>query len=84
MKDRRILRLIRRYLQSEVMVNGVRILTKERISQGGALNPLLANILFDDLDKGLEQRGHKFVRYADDCAPRSCTKDEGSPLETDF
>lgn len=66
-KDKRILRLIRCYLQSGVMVNGVKMLTKEGTSQGGPLSPLLANIILDDLDKELERRGHKFVRYADDC-----------------
>jgi group II intron reverse transcriptase/maturase len=65
-KDRRILKLIRLYLQSGVMVNGVKVLTKEGTPQGGPLSPLLANILLDDLDKELERRGHRFVRYADD------------------
>ncbi|GAW92295.1 RNA-directed DNA polymerase [Calderihabitans maritimus] len=51
------------------MVNGVVIETAEGTPQGGPLSPLLANILLDDLDKELEKRGHKFVRYADDCAP---------------
>lgn len=65
-KDKRILKLIRLYLQSGVMVNGVKMLTREGTPQGGPLSPLLANILLDDLDKELERRGHKFVRYADD------------------
>lgn len=65
-KDKRILKLIRLYLQSGVMVNGVKIQTREGTPQGGPLSPLLANILLDDLDKELEKRGHKFVRYADD------------------
>ena len=65
-KDKRILKLIRLYLQSGVMVNGVKVLTREGTLQGGPLSPLLANILLDDLDKELERRGHKFVRYADD------------------
>ena len=65
-RDKRILKLIRLYLQSGVMVNGVKVLTKEGTPQGGPLSPLLANILLDDLDKELERRGHKFVRYADD------------------
>jgi len=65
-KDKRILKLIRLYLNTGVMVNGVKILTKEGTPQGGPLSPLLANILLDDLDKELERRGHKFVRYADD------------------
>jgi len=65
-KDKRILKLIRLYLQSGVMVNGVKIQTGEGTPQGGPLSPLLANIILDDLDKELEKRGHKFVRYADD------------------
>jgi group II intron reverse transcriptase/maturase len=50
-----------------VMINGVVIETAEGTPQGGPLSPLLANILLDDLDKELEKRGHRFVRYADDC-----------------
>ena len=68
--DKRVLKLIRRYLQAGVMVNGVVMAREEGTPQGGPLSPLLANILLDDLDKELEKRGHKFVRYADDCAPR--------------
>ena len=64
--DKRILGLIRRYLQSGVMVNGVRIERGEGTPQGGPLSPLLANVLLDDVDKELERRGHAFVRYADD------------------
>ena len=66
-EDKRVLRLIRRYLESGVLVNGVVHDTDEGTPQGGPLSPLLANILLDDLDKELEQRGHRFVRYADDC-----------------
>lgn len=65
--DKRVLALIRRYLQAGVMVNGVVIETAEGTPQGGPLSPLLANILLDDLDKELEKRGYKFVRYADGC-----------------
>jgi len=65
-KDKRILKLIRLYLQSGVMVNGVKVQTVEGTPQGGPLSVLLANILLDDLDKELVRRGHKFVRYADD------------------
>ena len=65
-KDKRILKLIRLYLQSGVMVNGVKVQTREGTPQGGPLSPLLTNILLDDLDKELEKRGHKFVSYADD------------------
>jgi retron-type reverse transcriptase len=66
-KDKQVLKLIRRYLQSGVMVNGVVMETEEGTPQGGPLSPLLANIMLDDLDKELERRGHRFVRYADDC-----------------
>jgi RNA-directed DNA polymerase len=65
--DKRVLKLIRAYLNSGVLVNGVVMETEEGTPQGGPLSPLLSNILLDDLDKELEQRGHKFVRYADDC-----------------
>jgi RNA-directed DNA polymerase len=65
--DGRILRLIRQYLQSGVMINGCCVATDEGAPQGGPLSPLLANIMLDDLDKELEQRGHRFIRYADDC-----------------
>ena len=64
--DKRVLKLIRRYLQAGVMLNGVVVRTEEGTPQGGPLSPLLANILLDDLDKELKKRGHKFVRYADD------------------
>jgi len=66
-KDKRVLKLIRAYLGAGVMVNGVVHATEEGTPQGGPLSPLLANILLDDLDKELERRGLKFVRYADDC-----------------
>lgn len=66
-KDRSLLKLIRKYLQSGVMIGGVFSRTKEGTPQGGPLSPLLSNIVLDELDKELENRGHKFVRYADDC-----------------
>jgi group II intron reverse transcriptase/maturase len=65
--DKRILKLIRLYLQAGMMVNGVVIERHEGAPQGGPLSPLLSNILLDELDKELERRGHKFCRYADDC-----------------
>lgn len=65
--DRRVLRLIRRYLQSGVMEGGVVVSTEEGTPQGGPLSPLLANIYLDEWDKELEKRGHRFCRYADDC-----------------
>lgn len=66
-KDKRVLKLIRAYLESGVMLNGVVMDTEEGTPQGGPLSPLLSNIMLDDLDKELEKRGHRFVRYADDC-----------------
>ncbi|MFH1652952.1 MAG: group II intron reverse transcriptase/maturase [Pseudomonadota bacterium] len=65
--DKAILRTIRRYLTSGVMVNGIEEARGEGTPQGGPISPLLSNILLDDLDKELERRGHKFCRYADDC-----------------
>lgn len=66
-KDKRVLRLIRRYLQAGMMEGGLVSPRDEGTPQGGPLSPLLSNILLDELDKELEQRGHRFVRYADDC-----------------
>jgi RNA-directed DNA polymerase len=65
-KDKTLLKIIHRYLQSGVMENGVSVRTEMGTPQGGPLSPLLANILLNELDKELEQRGHRFVRYADD------------------
>ena len=65
-KDKQVLRLIRRYLQSGVLVGGVESVRMEGTPQGGPLSPLLSNILLDELDRELEQRGHRFVRFADD------------------
>jgi len=65
-RDKRVLRLIGKYLRAGVMVNGRLGKTSKGVPQGGPLSPLLANILLDDLDKELEKRGHRFVRYADD------------------
>ncbi len=64
-EDKRILRLIRRYLEAGVMLNGVVIERHEGTPQGGPLSPLLANVLLDEVDKELEKRGHAFVRYAE-------------------
>lgn len=66
-KDKRVLRLIRRYLQAGIMDGGLVTPSREGTPQGGPLSPLLSNILLDELDKELEQRGHLFCRYADDC-----------------
>lgn len=65
-EDRRLLGLIRRYLNAGVMVNGVVMERHEGTPQGGPLSPLLGNVLLDDIDEELERRGHAFVRYADD------------------
>ncbi len=66
-KDKRVLRLIRRYLQAGLMRDGLIKPSHEGTPQGGPLSPLLSNIMLDDLDKELEKRGHSFCRYADDC-----------------
>ena len=66
-RDRKVLRLIRRYLNAGVVLpNGSREATPTGVPQGGPLSPLLANITLDPLDKELERRGHRFARYADD------------------
>ena len=65
--DKRVLKVIRAFLTAGVLENGVKVSTEEGTPQGGPLSPLLANILLDALDKELDKRGHKYVRYADDC-----------------
>src|SRR6266481_6747872 len=65
-KDKRVLRLIRRYLQPGMIANGLTTIRREGTPQGGPLSPLLSNILLDELDKELERRSHQFCRYADD------------------
>ena len=65
-KDKAVLRLVRRYLQAGMMAGGVESPRGEGTPQGGPLSPLLSNILLDDLDRELERRGHAFCRYADD------------------
>lgn len=65
--DRRVLRIIRRFLEAGVMADGVVVERYQGTPQGGPLSPLLANVLLDEVDKELEKRGHCFVRYADDC-----------------
>jgi len=92
-KDKRVLILIRRYLQAGIMEGGVATARTEGTPQGGPLSPLLSNILLSDLDRELERRGHCFCRYADDSAPRRrtggrkpsvqpcCTRDGGRPPE---
>jgi RNA-directed DNA polymerase len=65
--DRRVLRLIRRYLEAGMMADGMVFQRTEGTPQGGPLSPLLSNILLTELDRELERRGHAFCRYADDC-----------------
>ena len=66
-RDKRILRLIGRYLRAGVLLNGVLVKSEEGTPQGGPLSPLLANVYLDALDRELENRGLSFCRYADDC-----------------
>jgi RNA-directed DNA polymerase len=65
--DKRLLRLVRRFLQAGLTQDGVCVERHEGTPQGGPLSPLLANLLLDELGKELERRGHCFCRYADDC-----------------
>ena len=65
--DRRLLRVIRRYLEAGMLADGVVVERHEGTPQGGPLSPLLANVLLDEIDRKLERSGHAFVRYADDC-----------------
>jgi len=62
-KDKRVLKVIRQYLRSGVMISDVTVPTEEGTPQGGPLSPLLSNIVLDELDKELEKRGHRYVRY---------------------
>lgn len=66
-EDKRMLKILRGFLNAGVMLNGVVVDHDEGTPQGGPLSPLLANVLLDEIDKILEARGHRFVRYADDC-----------------
>ena len=65
--DKRLLKIIRKFLEAGIMKQGVCVERYEGTPQGGPLSPLLANLLLDDLDRELERRGHQFCRYADDC-----------------
>jgi RNA-directed DNA polymerase len=69
-EDGRVISLIHKYLNAGVISNGMFEKTEVGMPQGGPLSPLLSNIMLNELDKELERRGHRFVRYADDCAPR--------------
>jgi group II intron reverse transcriptase/maturase len=64
--DRRVLKLVRRYLEAGIMVDGIKMPSAEGTPQGSPLSPVLSNIMLDDLDRELFRRGHRFVRYADD------------------
>ena len=64
--DKLVLKLIHRYLRAGVMISGIETVNREGTPQGGPLSPILSNILLDQLDKELEKRGHRFIRYADD------------------
>lgn len=64
--DKRLLKIIRRFLEADMMKQGVCIERQSGLAQGGPLSPLMSNVLLDELDKELERRGHKFCRYADD------------------
>ena len=66
-QDKSVLRLINAYLKAGMMVNGVKHETDEGVPQGGSLSPMLSNIVLTELDRKLEERGLRFVRYADDC-----------------
>jgi RNA-directed DNA polymerase len=66
-EDKRLLKLIRRYLESGIMIGGLVSPSREGTPQGGPLSPLLSNVMLHELDKELEKRGHRFCRYADDC-----------------
>lgn len=72
-EDRRVLRLIRRYLEAGFMSGGIASRRQEGMSQGGLLLLLLSNILLDELDRELERRGHRFVRYVDDANIYVCS-----------
>jgi RNA-directed DNA polymerase len=76
-EDKRLLKLIRAFLNAGVMENGLVSPSVEGTPQGGPLSPLLSNLVLDELDRELKRRGHRFVRYADDCAPRAQRAEEG-------
>ncbi len=75
--DDAVIRLIRRYLNAGIMDGGVVMARHEGTPQGGPLSPLLANVLLDEVDRDLEKRGHRFVRYADDCNVYVCSQQAG-------
>jgi len=76
-KDKRVLKLVRAYLNAGMMEDGLTKPTEEGVPQGGPLSPILSNLLLDDLDKELEKRGLRFVRFADDCNTYVASKRAG-------
>ena len=83
-EDKRLLKLIRRYLEAD-MWNGNEYVKRDKgMPQGSPLSPLLSNILLDDLDKELERRGHSFCRYADDCNIYVSSQKAGEHLLADI
>ena len=76
-RDKRVLKLIGKYLRAGAMLDGMVVVGEEGTPQGGPLSPILANIYLNALDQELERRGHQFSRYADDCAPRAQRAEEG-------
>ena len=79
--DKRVLRLIRSYLQAGIMRDGLVERRQRGTPQGGPLSPLLSNIVLDELDKELERRGHKFCRYADDCQIYVCSEEAANRVK---
>ena len=80
-QDRRLLRLIRHYLEAGILASGIVLQRHEGTPQGGPLSPLLANVLLDEVDKELEKRGHAFARYADDCNVYIASKRTGERVQ---
>jgi hypothetical protein len=79
-EDKRLLKLVRAFLNAGVMENGLVSPSVEGTPQGGPLSPLLSNLVLDELDRELERRGHRFVRYADDRPWSLAHRPEQSPL----
>ena len=80
--DKRVLKVIRAFLKAGVMENGLVSPTDEGTPQGGPLSPLLSNLVLDELDQELTQRGHRFCRYADDCNIYVCSSRAGERVLT--
>lgn len=78
--DKQVLKLIHKILRSEIWEAGTHTASKQGVPQGGPLSPLLSNIILDKLDKELENRGHRYLRYADDCSIYVKSKRPGDPV----